>query len=156
MWPDIAKQLESSGLGDAVRFTGFVSQSDMRVIFEMAHAVIFPSLFEGAGLGVVEAMHMGKPIACSDIPAFREYVGAGAYYFDPHDVQAIAHALYIVMKDEQIRTELLKTVRSSQLDNWRDVARQYIQIYRRADAARRTSRGLLCDETPQSPILTSA
>lgn len=80
-------------LPPGVRFTGPVSDSELVSIYKGAQAVIAPSLYEGFGLPVAEAMALGVPIHCSDIPVFREVAGERADFFDALDEGSITHSL---------------------------------------------------------------
>lgn len=77
-----------------IDWLGPVPDSELRWLYQHAAGVVVPSLYEGFGLPVAEAMAEGVPIACSDIPVFREVAGDGPLYFDPTSVDAIADALY--------------------------------------------------------------
>lgn len=65
----------------------------LRALYEGASLLVFPSLYEGFGLPVLEAMSLGVPVACSDLPVLREVAGDAARYFDPLDVDSIGAAL---------------------------------------------------------------
>jgi glycosyltransferase involved in cell wall biosynthesis len=74
-------------------FLGRLSIGDMRAYFEAADAVVYPTLCEGFGLVCLEAMMLGAPVACSDLPVLREVAGSYACYFDPLDSAAIARGI---------------------------------------------------------------
>ncbi|HXF68947.1 MAG TPA: glycosyltransferase family 1 protein [Thermoflexus sp.] len=79
--------------GEGVRHLGMVPEEDLPALYAGARLFVFPSLWEGFGLPVLEAMACGVPVACSDIPALREVAGEAAQYFDPQDVDAMARAI---------------------------------------------------------------
>jgi len=85
------------GVGDRVRITGWLRREEVRELLRTAWAVIQPSTFEGFGLPVLEAMAAGVPLACSDIPPFREIAGGFVEMFDPADEAAIRDALIRLM-----------------------------------------------------------
>jgi glycosyltransferase involved in cell wall biosynthesis len=81
------------GIGERVRFTGWVSDSDLEGLYGAADAFVYPSLHEGFGLPVLEAMRRGVPVACADATSLPEVAGDAALLFDPLAEQAIAAAV---------------------------------------------------------------
>jgi glycosyltransferase involved in cell wall biosynthesis len=87
------------GVSGRVRFVGYVADADLEALWSIAACAAFPTLGEGFGLPVVEALARGVPVAASDIPVLHE-VGAGLlHYFDPHDPVAAAAAIVAAMAD---------------------------------------------------------
>lgn len=72
---------------------GSVSDSHLRQLYDHALALVSPSLYEGFGLPLLEAMRCGVPVVCSDIPVYREVTGGFATYFDPTNTESVAHGL---------------------------------------------------------------
>jgi glycosyltransferase involved in cell wall biosynthesis len=91
------------GLAGQVRVLGYVPRSQLREILRRAEFMIFPSLFEGFGLPVVEAMAMGCPVACSRATSLPELVGEDGLLFDPERVEDIAAAILALWRDPQLR-----------------------------------------------------
>jgi glycosyltransferase involved in cell wall biosynthesis len=83
----------AEGVADRVRFADYVADPDLEALWQLAEATAFPTLQEGFGLPVLEAMRRGAPVACSDIPVLRELGGDVPHYFDPHDPEAAARAI---------------------------------------------------------------
>src|SRR5216684_7684575 len=79
--------------GDSVRITGWVPREELYELFRGARGFIYPSMFEGFGMPVLEAMAAGVPVACSAIPPLREVAADAALYFDPLDEDALAEGL---------------------------------------------------------------
>src|SRR5438046_5026541 len=77
----------------------YVSPADLEGLYALADAFVFPSLYEGFGLPVLEAMARGVPVACSDASSLPEVAGDAAVLFDPHDQSAIARALERLLGD---------------------------------------------------------
>ncbi len=90
-------------LSNSVELTGWIPQADLYSLFERAHSFIGPSLFEGFGLTLPEALAAGIPTACSDIPVFNSLAGTAALRFNPLSVPAIADAMLKVTGDEVFR-----------------------------------------------------
>jgi glycosyltransferase involved in cell wall biosynthesis len=83
----------ATALGVRAVFPEWVSAEDLAGLYALASAFVFPSLAEGFGLPVLEAMARGVPVACSDATSLPEVAGDAALLFDPHDPRAIADAL---------------------------------------------------------------
>jgi glycosyltransferase involved in cell wall biosynthesis len=94
------------GLGSDTRFLGWVSSADLEGLFALASCFVFPSLYEGFGLPVLEAMARGVPVACSGRGSLAEVAGAGALLFDPEDPRAIAAAIQSIVESEALRMKL--------------------------------------------------
>ena len=92
------------GLEDAVSLTGWIPREELYRLFESADALIAPSLFEGFGMPVLEALAAGIPTAVAAIPVFDEVAGDAAVRFDPLSVDAIAGALTRLADDEGLRS----------------------------------------------------
>ena len=90
-----------------VRFTGHISDQELRWYYQNAEALIFPSFYEGFGYPLVEAMSERCPIACSDVSSLPEVAAGSALLFNPFDVQAIAAALVRITTDQNLRTNLV-------------------------------------------------
>lgn len=90
---------------DAIHFPGFVAGADLPALYRGAEVFIFPSLFEGFGLPILEAMACGTPTACSNISSMPEVAGDAAPTFDPYDEDAIAAALGRLLTDGEWHAE---------------------------------------------------
>jgi glycosyltransferase involved in cell wall biosynthesis len=80
-------------LQDSVDFFDSMSESDMATLYSRSRIFVSPSVREGFGMPVAEALAVGLPVVCSDIPVFREVAGAWAGYFDPYNPASIASEL---------------------------------------------------------------
>jgi len=101
-WKDadvVHEAAAKSPYADLVRFTGFATGDALEAIWSEAGFYVFPSLFEGFGLSLVEAMSRGIPCACSDNGSLGEIAGDVAITFDPHDVDAISAALKKLLEE---------------------------------------------------------
>ena len=81
------------GLENNVRFLPRLGEGELPVLSSAASAIVFPSLYEGGGIPVIEAMACGCPVIAANIPPVRKYAGDAASYFDPNDVASIAEAM---------------------------------------------------------------
>ena len=109
------------GIDRDIDFVGHVSDQDLAVVYSNAVALVYPSLYEGFGLPVVEAMASGCPVVASNISSLPEVAGSAALLVDPHDPAGFAEALQSVILDRDLRTRLcgdgLRRARDFSWDN---------------------------------------
>jgi glycosyltransferase involved in cell wall biosynthesis len=91
------------GLEDHIILLPRLNDQEMPTLYSAATALIFPSLYEGGGIPVVEAMACGCPVLASNIPAVQEFAGDAALYFDPTDIASICEAMKIFQNSPQKR-----------------------------------------------------
>lgn len=129
--PVIRKAIETLGLSARVRRLGYLPEGDLPGLLSLARMLVFPSLFEGFGLPVVEAMACGCPVACAQATALREVAGGAAAYFDPVSVEDMVQVMIRVWEDESLRAQLseLGLLRAKQF-SWETTASQTLSVYR--------------------------
>ena len=129
---DLRAQAERLGLGDDVRFQGWIDPAELEGLYDAAAFMVFPSLAEGFGLPVLEAMRRGVPVACSDIPTLREVAGDAALLVNPLSVEQIAGALRRLTEggEEARRLSEAGPRRAAQF-SWERSARLHLDAYRR-------------------------
>jgi glycosyltransferase involved in cell wall biosynthesis len=116
-----------------VRFPAWVSAAELEGLWEVAQAFVFPSLYEGFGLPVLEAMARGVPVACSDTSSLPDVAGGAALLFDPHDESAIAGAVGRLLGDPDEAERLRARGRErARLFTWERTARLTLESYARA------------------------
>ncbi|HWG08560.1 MAG TPA: glycosyltransferase family 1 protein [Solirubrobacteraceae bacterium] len=130
---ELREHARARGLEDDVRFHGWVSAQELEGLWELAHAFVYPSLYEGFGLPVLEAMARGVPVACSNASSLPEVAGEAALLFDPHRPAQIAAALGRLLTDAGLRERLgeLGRERARQF-TWERSARLTLDSYERA------------------------
>jgi glycosyltransferase involved in cell wall biosynthesis len=127
-----------AGVAERVRFLHWVSESELEGLYRVSACFVLPSLIEGFGLPVLEAMARGVPVACSNRPALPEVVGDAALLFDPLDQAALAAALRRLLTDRQLGAELVRRGRARASEfTWRRTAELTLASYRRAIADHR-------------------
>jgi glycosyltransferase involved in cell wall biosynthesis len=130
---ELKKRAESLGLGTRVRFTGWVDDATLDGLYHAAECFVFPSLAEGFGLPVLEAMLHAVPVACSRIGPLEEVAGDTALYFDPTDVGDIARAIETLLTDGALRDRLRSAaVERAKLFSWEATAAGTLDSYERA------------------------
>ena len=97
---------QAIGEAPGVTFPGYIDEADLPRLFHMAKVFIFPSLYEGFGIPLLEAMSQSVPILASNIPVLREVGGQAALYFDPQNVDSLVQALYS-LEDSLAKREAL-------------------------------------------------
>lgn len=118
-------------LRDRVHFTGFVDDADLPSLYSDAVCLAYPSLYEGFGFPVLEAMACGTPVITSNISSLPEVAGDAALLIDPYDVQALADALERVLGDSRLRDQLVEQGhRQVQKFSWKRTAQELRNIYR--------------------------
>jgi glycosyltransferase involved in cell wall biosynthesis len=120
-----------------VVFPPYVSSADLEGLYSLASCFVFPSLHEGFGIPILEAMRRGVPVACSRASALPEVAGEGARYFDPDDVSDIAAAIRELLGDPVLAARLSAAGREREARfTWEQTARGTLASYERAWAAR--------------------
>jgi len=113
-----------------ITFPGFVDEEDKKAIFSLAQAFVFPSLYEGFGIPVLEAMSQKVPVLCSDIPSLKEIAAEGALYFDVESLDDFENTLYTATMDQEIRRELTaKGLERVSFFSWEKSARLTLALY---------------------------
>ena len=102
-WGDVLATVRTSSVREDILFTGYVPDSDMPLIYNLAEMLVFPSLHEGFGIPVLEAMSTGIPVVTSNSTALREVGGDAAILVDPLSVDAIALGIETVLTDGDCR-----------------------------------------------------
>jgi glycosyltransferase involved in cell wall biosynthesis len=130
---ELRERAGALGLAGDVRFLGWVDDAEMEWLYARAEAFVFPSLSEGFGLPVLEAMARGVPVACSDRPPLTEIAGDAAVLFDPTSPRAIADAITGLLQDEALRQRLREAgPAQAAAFTWASTARETLASYGRA------------------------
>jgi len=129
---ELRARADALGLADSVRLPGWVSAAELEGLWAITSAFVFPSLYEGFGLPVLEAMARGVPVACSNASSLPEVAGDAALLFDPWQERAIAEALLRLLGDEALR-ERLRSLGNAQAARftWEQTARLTLESYAR-------------------------
>jgi glycosyltransferase involved in cell wall biosynthesis len=130
---ELRRRAEELGITADVRFLGWVDAAELEGLYAAAGAFVFPSLSEGFGLPVLEAMARGVPVACSDTGAVAEVAGQAALRFDPLDVGAMAAAIVMLLTDTALAERLRAAGRERAAEfTWEAAARGTLASYTRA------------------------
>ena len=130
-YPEAKHLAESLRVTDSVHFLGPVSNVDLPALYAGAELFVFPSLYEGFGLPVLEAMACGTPVACSNASSLPEVTGDAALLFDPADVNEMAAAAQQLLGDQALRRELSEKGRvQAARFTWEHTAQETLRRYR--------------------------
>jgi glycosyltransferase involved in cell wall biosynthesis len=99
------------GLGQRVVFPGYLPDEDLAAVLAAARGLVFPSLYEGFGIPIIEAMAAGIPVACSNVTSLPEVAADAAIFFDPRIPTQIADAIIILAEDDPTRIRLINAGR---------------------------------------------
>jgi glycosyltransferase involved in cell wall biosynthesis len=129
LYDDILDQVRRLGLSDRVVLPGYVPDADLPALLSGALAFIYPSLYEGFGLPLLEAMACGTPVICSNASSLPEVAGDAALLVDPTDTEALADALARLVADEGLRRELVERgFRQMRRFSWRRCAEETLRV----------------------------
>jgi glycosyltransferase involved in cell wall biosynthesis len=113
-----------------IQVTGYISRQEMLHTLAGADLLINPSLYEGFGLPILEAMGLGVPVVCSRRASFPEVAGDAAVFFDPDSVQDMASKLALVANSDELRNELrTKGFSNERRFSWLETARMTEKVY---------------------------
>lgn len=123
-------QAHALGIADRVTFTGWMDEADLNGFYAAAELFVYPTLLEGFGLPVLEAMARGVAVACSSTSSLPEVAGDAALTFDPEDTSAIARAIEKLMNDPELRDQLTERGRERAAEfTWQRCAEQTWATY---------------------------
>jgi glycosyltransferase involved in cell wall biosynthesis len=126
---DELKEPERLGLGEWVKWAGWIEPNMMPAFYQMAQALLLPSLFESFGLPILEAMASGCPVVTSNCYGSREMAGNAAVLVDPLSVESIADGIRTVLSGQQVRQELIDRGRGrAQAFTWARCASQILAV----------------------------
>lgn len=130
--PSLKKQVQELGIVDQVKFLDYVPYDDLPKIINGAIALIFPSLWEGFGLPVLEAMACGTPVITSNLSSLPEVAGDAAILIDPYRVEEIADAMQAIANDTGLRSHLsqLGLQRATQF-SWEKTGQATVEVLKR-------------------------
>ncbi len=133
-WGDKAwlERLDEAGLARRVILSGYVDDEELTCLYSGATALVYPSLYEGFGLPVLEAMACGCPVVCSRTSCLPETAGEAALLVDPHDPEELAGILDRLVESETVRQSLREQgLARAALFTWEKTARQTLAVFQR-------------------------
>lgn len=132
LYQSIFEEVRNLKMQQKVIFTDFLPEEDMPPLLSGAKVYVLPSLYEGFGIPVVEAMACGTPVAVSDVSSLPEVVGDAGLLFDPRDENGMAAQIERVIKDDDLARRLSKKgLERAQKFSWRKAAEQTLKVLER-------------------------
>lgn len=128
---DVLEKIRGLGLQHEVRYIGYVTHNEKLNLMAHATAFVFPSLHEGFGLPVLEAMNLGTPVVTSNITALPEVVANAALQLDPQNTAEIAAGIERILTDAKLRRQLTAAgLQRAKAFSWQTAARETIGVYK--------------------------
>jgi len=133
--PEYTKMIDDkivkNGLNKEVVIAPYIEDADMPAVYNLADLLVFPSLLEGFGLPMIEAMKCGIPVVASDIPVLSEVVSGAAALMDSQDPKQLADKIFEVLNDKNLRDDLIRRgLERSKLFSWERTADDLFKIIR--------------------------
>jgi glycosyltransferase involved in cell wall biosynthesis len=126
---EIKKIISDHKLRNEVIITGYLAEADLPSLYSQAEIFLFPTLYEGFGLPILEAMASGVPVITSNFAPHTEVGGGAAYYADPYSPQALSDAIIKVLADPQLKQSLIeKGLARAKEFSWRQTAEEIYKI----------------------------
>lgn len=130
-YEEILQAPKKFGINDKVIFTGFVETEDLPALLSGSKMFVFPSLWEGFGIPVLEAMACGAPVIVSNVASLPEVVGKSGTYVDPYSVDSIKKGIEILLKDEKLRQKKVQLGKMQvKKFSWVDCARKTLEVFK--------------------------
>jgi len=131
LFPNIPAYARQIGIPDhLLHWIGTIDEADKPAVYRMARVFIFPTIYEGFGLPILEAMACGTPVIAQDIPVNAELVGDAAYLVRTGDVRAMGGALLALLGQDPLReTQISRGLGRATLFSWRKTARATLNVY---------------------------
>ncbi len=130
LFPNIRAYADEIGVSEYIQWIGAVDEADKPSLYRLASVFAFPSLYEGFGLPVLEAMACGTPVVANNIPVISEITGDGAYLVKPGDGREMGGAILALLLQEPLReTQISRALGKSTNFSWRKTAKETLNVY---------------------------
>src|SRR5258705_242315 len=127
---DIEERIDRLKVGDAIRFTGYVPFEDLPAIYALAEMFVFPSLYEGFGLPVLESMASGTPVITGRVAALEEVAGGASEQVELLDAESLGEAMVMLARDPDRRRQLTALgFERARMFSWERAARATLEDY---------------------------
>lgn len=126
----LRKRLEEHPLKNRIHLTGYLPRSHLKAVYQRAICLVFPSIYEGFGLPILEAMKCGTPVITSNVSSMPEVAGDAALLVDPYDTDQLARNMIRLSRDDRLRKELIgKGYRRAMDFSWDRAACEMLKIF---------------------------
>nr|QNO53319.1 D-inositol-3-phosphate glycosyltransferase [Methanosarcinales archaeon ANME-1 ERB6] len=123
--------VKEAGMETRVIFTGFIPDKELDSLLRHADLLVYPSLYEGFGMPIIEAMQAGTPVITSNIRGTAEVAGDAAILVDPYNIDEIASGMSRLLHDHKLRAELnRKGMKKASSYSWAKTSEKYLELYK--------------------------
>jgi glycosyltransferase involved in cell wall biosynthesis len=130
MYKDLLRQINNLDLEGKVHFTGYVSQEDLPLVYNLSSLFVYPTIYEGFGLPALEAMACGVPVITTDVSSLPEIVGEAGILIPVNDVEALYGSMIEVLRNEDLRRKMInKGMQRAAKFTWEQTAKLTFQVY---------------------------
>lgn len=132
-WPkqDMRRMISDSGVKNSVIYLDYIPDDELALLYKSAEVFIYPSLYEGFGLPLLEAMSSGTPVIAPNVASFPEVVGDGGILIDRIDEDEMSRAILAFIKDESMRNNyIIKGKERARKFSWRRSAEEHLELFR--------------------------
>ncbi len=132
LYEGLLKKIDDNGLKDDIIFVSDIKQSDLPILYNLAELFVYPSIYEGFGLPVIEAMACGTPVITSNTSSLPEVAGDAAALIDPYNIEEIAHNISEILHDEERRKKMSEMgIERAGSFTWERCARNTMEVYKK-------------------------
>jgi len=132
LYEDVFKTVDFLNLKNDVIFLDYVKLEDLPLLYSGASIFVFPSLYEGFGLPILETMACGCPVVASNVASIPEVVGDAALLFNPYNMNDIAEKILTVLENKQLKSELInKGIKRLSEFSWEKTALQTLEVFKK-------------------------
>lgn len=122
--------IKLSPFKDDIKYLGYIENDIMPILYKNADCFIFPSLYEGFGIPLLEAMEYEIPIVSSNAASLPEVGGDGCVYFNPYDISETSEIIYKILSDNNLKINAIKQQKKQlELFNWQKVAKKLLNVF---------------------------
>lgn len=133
LYKDLLKKIDDNGVKDGIIFASDIKQADLPILYNLADLFVYPSIYEGFGLPVLEAMACGTPVITSNTSSLPEVAGDAAALIDPYNIEEIAHNISELLHDAERRKKMSGMgIERAGSFTWERCARNTMEVYKKA------------------------
>jgi glycosyltransferase involved in cell wall biosynthesis len=126
------QKIAGSPVRERIIYKGFVSNQELVRLYQHALCVAYPSLYEGFGIPILEAMQMACPVITSNIGAMKEVSGEAALHVDPYSTESIAEGMVAIIENETLRKQLVRAgLERVKTFTWQQCAEDTMNVYKK-------------------------
>ncbi|MCC6503461.1 MAG: glycosyltransferase family 4 protein [Deltaproteobacteria bacterium] len=132
-FPVIEEEIKKLGLDEFVKFTGYISEADVRSLLKGASLAVIPTLYEAGSFPLIEAMALEVPVICSNVTSLPDTIGDERFVFDPANAESIAGKMAAMLNDEKLRAEnIVNSKKMVSGFGWEKAAGRFVESYEKA------------------------